>query len=172
MSFAKPKIEAALESLVALGRACGVHIIVATQRPSVDVLGGVIKANFPCRIAFQVSSATDSQVILGKGGAELLLGRGDMLFQSGSKIQRVHGAFVSDDEVETAVRRMRDQGCPDYRFGARIDCNQASGPNDRAKSQKNTVSALISPDFLFLCCVLREPCKRYAEDAVRPIPHA
>ena len=128
MSFAKPKIEAAIESLVALGRACGVHIIVATQRPSVDVLGGVIKANFPCRIAFQVSSATDSQVILGKGGAELLLGRGDMLFQSGSKIQRVHGAFVSDDEVETAVRRMREQGRPDYRFGARLDCDQDSGP--------------------------------------------
>jgi S-DNA-T family DNA segregation ATPase FtsK/SpoIIIE len=98
-----------------MARAAGIHLIMATQRPSVDVITGTIKANFPTRISFQVTSKIDSRTILGEQGAEQLLGQGDMLYMSGGgRIVRVHGPFVSDEEVEAVVRHLHRQGRPSY----------------------------------------------------------
>ncbi len=98
-----------------MARAAGIHVIMATQRPSVDVITGTIKANFPTRISFQVTSKIDSRTILGEQGAEQLLGMGDMLYMAGGgRIQRVHGPFVSDNEVEEIVSYLKTQGSPDY----------------------------------------------------------
>ena len=98
-----------------MARAAGIHLIMATQRPSVDVITGTIKANFPTRISFQVTSKIDSRTILGEQGAEQLLGQGDMLhMQGGGRIYRVHGPFVSDEEVEHVVAHLKAQGQPDY----------------------------------------------------------
>jgi S-DNA-T family DNA segregation ATPase FtsK/SpoIIIE len=98
-----------------MARASGIHLVVATQRPSVDVITGTIKANFPTRISFQVTSKIDSRTILGEQGAEQLLGMGDMLYMAGGgRIQRVHGPFVSDDEVEKVVAHLKLQGAPEY----------------------------------------------------------
>jgi S-DNA-T family DNA segregation ATPase FtsK/SpoIIIE len=116
MLVAGKDIETLIQRLSQMARAAGIHLIMATQRPSVDVITGVIKANFPTRISFQVISRIDSRTILGEqGGAEQLLGMGDMLYMSsGSKIIRVHGPFVSDSEVEKIVSHLKDQGTPDY----------------------------------------------------------
>jgi DNA segregation ATPase FtsK/SpoIIIE-like protein len=101
MMVAGKDIEGAVQRLAQMARAAGIHVIMATQRPSVDVITGTIKANFPTRISFQVTSKIDSRTILGEQGAEQLLGQGDMLYMAGGgRIQRVHGPFVSDDEVE------------------------------------------------------------------------
>tara|TARA_B100000945_G_C20209842_1_gene515519 strand:- start:267 stop:800 length:534 start_codon:yes stop_codon:yes gene_type:complete len=98
-----------------MARAAGIHIIMATQRPSVDVITGTIKANFPTRISFQVSSKIDSKTILGEQGAEQLLGKGDMLFMSSAnKIFRIHGPFISEGEIEKITSFLRSQGNPDY----------------------------------------------------------
>jgi S-DNA-T family DNA segregation ATPase FtsK/SpoIIIE len=98
-----------------MARAAGIHVILATQRPSVDVITGTIKANFPTRISFQVTSKIDSRTILGEQGAEQLLGQGDMLYMAGGgRISRVHGPFVSDEEVEKCVRHLKAQGAPQY----------------------------------------------------------
>jgi S-DNA-T family DNA segregation ATPase FtsK/SpoIIIE len=98
-----------------MARAAGIHVVMATQRPSVDVITGTIKANFPTRISFQVTSKIDSRTILGEQGAEQLLGMGDMLYMAGGgRIQRVHGPFVSDDEVEKIVAHLKLQGVPEY----------------------------------------------------------
>ncbi len=107
-------VEEALQRLAQMARAAGIHLVLATQRPSVDVLTGVIKANFPARVSFQVSSRTDSRTILDQNGADLLLGQGDMLFQppGTSKLKRVHGAFVSEKEVAALVDDLRKQGAP------------------------------------------------------------
>jgi S-DNA-T family DNA segregation ATPase FtsK/SpoIIIE len=115
MMVAGKEIEAAVQRLAQMARAAGIHVIMATQRPSVDVITGTIKANFPTRISFQVISKFDSRTILGEQGAEQLLGMGDMLFmQGGGRITRVHGPFVSDEEVERVVAFLRDQGEPVY----------------------------------------------------------
>lgn len=115
MMVAGKEIEAAVQRLAQMARAAGIHVIMATQRPSVDVITGTIKANFPTRISFQVISKFDSRTILGEQGAEQLLGQGDMLFmQAGGRIQRIHGPFVSDDEVEKVVKHLRQQGEPIY----------------------------------------------------------
>jgi S-DNA-T family DNA segregation ATPase FtsK/SpoIIIE len=98
-----------------MARAAGIHVVLATQRPSVDVITGTIKANFPTRISFQVTSKIDSRTILGEQGAEQLLGQGDMLYMAGGgRISRVHGPFVADDEVEKVVRHLKSQGVPQY----------------------------------------------------------
>jgi DNA segregation ATPase FtsK/SpoIIIE, S-DNA-T family len=98
-----------------MARAAGIHVIMATQRPSVDVITGTIKANFPTRISFQVTSKIDSRTILGEGGAEQLLGQGDMLYMAGGgRISRVHGPFASDEAVERVVSFLRTQAEPDY----------------------------------------------------------
>jgi S-DNA-T family DNA segregation ATPase FtsK/SpoIIIE len=115
MLVAGKEIEAAIQRLAQMARAAGIHLIMATQRPSVDVITGTIKANFPTRISFQVTSKIDSRTILGEQGAEQLLGQGDMLYMaSGGRITRVHGPFVSDGEVEQVVSHLKDQGVPDY----------------------------------------------------------
>ncbi|RWG29234.1 MAG: DNA translocase FtsK, partial [Mesorhizobium sp.] len=115
MMVAGKDIEGAVQRLAQMARAAGIHVIMATQRPSVDVITGTIKANFPTRISFQVTSKIDSRTILGEQGAEQLLGMGDMLYMAGGgRIQRVHGPFVSDDEVERIVGHLKLQGVPEY----------------------------------------------------------
>ncbi len=115
MMVAGKEIEAAIQRLAQMARAAGIHLIMATQRPSVDVITGTIKANFPTRISFQVTSKIDSRTILGEGGAEQLLGRGDLLYMAGGgRITRVHGPFVSDEEVERVVSFLKTRGIPDY----------------------------------------------------------
>lgn len=115
MLVAGKEIEGAIQRLAQMARAAGIHVIMATQRPSVDVITGTIKANFPTRISFQVTSKIDSRTILGEQGAEHLLGQGDMLFMmGGGRIQRVHGPFVGDEEVEQIVQHLKTQGVPDY----------------------------------------------------------
>jgi S-DNA-T family DNA segregation ATPase FtsK/SpoIIIE len=115
MMVAGKDIEGAVQRLAQMARAAGLHVILATQRPSVDVITGTIKANFPTRISFQVTSKIDSRTILGEQGAEQLLGQGDMLYMAGGgRISRVHGPFVSDEEVEKVVRHLKSQGQPEY----------------------------------------------------------
>ncbi len=127
MMVAGKEIEACIQRLAQMARASGIHLIMATQRPSVDVITGTIKANFPTRISFQVTSKIDSRTILGEQGAEQLLGMGDMLYMAGgSRIVRVHGPFVSDEEVEEVVNHLKSFGPPDYKSGV------VDGPeNDR-----------------------------------------
>ncbi|MEM9707004.1 MAG: DNA translocase FtsK 4TM domain-containing protein [Pseudomonadota bacterium] len=115
MMVAGKDIEAMVQRLAQMARAAGIHLIMATQRPSVDVITGTIKANFPTRISFQVTSKIDSRTILGEQGAEQLLGQGDMLHMAGGgRIKRVHGGFVADDEVEKIVAHLKKQGKPEY----------------------------------------------------------
>ncbi len=115
MMVAGKDIEGAVQRLAQMARAAGLHVILATQRPSVDVITGTIKANFPTRVAFQVTSKIDSRTILGEMGAEQLLGQGDMLYMAGGgRISRVHGPFASDEEVEKVVRHLKTQGSPEY----------------------------------------------------------
>jgi S-DNA-T family DNA segregation ATPase FtsK/SpoIIIE len=115
MMVAGKDIEGAVQRLAQMARAAGLHVILATQRPSVDVITGTIKANFPTRVSFQVTSKIDSRTILGEQGAEQLLGQGDMLYMAGGgRISRVHGPFVSDEEVEKIVRHLKQQGTPQY----------------------------------------------------------
>lgn len=115
MVVAGKDVEAAIQRLAQMARAAGIHLIMATQRPSVDVITGTIKANFPTRISFQVTSKIDSRTILGEQGAEQLLGQGDMLYMAGGgRITRVHGPFVSDEEVEDVVKHLKTQGEPAY----------------------------------------------------------
>lgn len=115
MMVAGKDIEGAIQRLAQMARAAGIHLIMATQRPSVDVITGTIKANFPTRISFQVTSKIDSRTILGEMGAEQLLGMGDMLYMAGGgRITRLHGPFVDDPEVESVVQHLKDEGTPDY----------------------------------------------------------
>jgi S-DNA-T family DNA segregation ATPase FtsK/SpoIIIE len=129
MMVAGKDIEGAIQRLAQMARAAGIHLIMATQRPSVDVITGTIKANFPTRISFQVTSKIDSRTILGEMGAEQLLGQGDMLhMQGGGRIARVHGPFVSDAEVEKVVDHLKLQGRPDY-----LDAVTADDEEDEAE---------------------------------------
>tara|TARA_B110000263_G_C15226092_1_gene472325 strand:- start:528 stop:1154 length:627 start_codon:yes stop_codon:yes gene_type:complete len=115
MLIAGKEIENYIQRLSQMARAAGIHIIMATQRPSVDVITGTIKANFPTRISFQVSSKIDSRTILGEQGAEQLLGKGDMLFMSSAnRIVRIHGPYVSESEIEKVNSYLRSQGKPNY----------------------------------------------------------
>jgi S-DNA-T family DNA segregation ATPase FtsK/SpoIIIE len=115
MMVAGKDIEGAIQRLAQMARAAGIHLVMATQRPSVDVITGTIKANFPTRVSFQVTSKIDSRTILGEQGAEQLLGQGDMLYMAGGgRISRVHGPFVSDREVERVVAHLKEQGAPEY----------------------------------------------------------
>ena len=115
MLVAGKEIENYIQKLSQMARAAGIHIIMATQRPSVDVITGTIKANFPTRISFQVTSKIDSRTILGEQGAEQLLGRGDMLYMSSAnRIVRIHAPFVSDNEIEKINNFLRSQAKPDY----------------------------------------------------------
>jgi S-DNA-T family DNA segregation ATPase FtsK/SpoIIIE len=122
MLVAGKEIEGAVQRLAQMARAAGIHIVMATQRPSVDVITGTIKANFPTRISFQVTSKIDSRTILGEMGAEQLLGQGDMLYMAGGgRISRVHGPFIADQEVEKVVAHLKTQGRPDYVDAVTVD---------------------------------------------------
>ena len=137
MMVAGKEIEACIQRLAQMARASGIHLIMATQRPSVDVITGTIKANFPTRISFQVTSKIDSRTILGEMGAEQLLGMGDMLYMAGgSKIMRVHGPFVSDEEVEEIVNHLKAFGPPEYMSGV------VEGPDDEKSSDIDMVLGL------------------------------
>ncbi|WP_425053945.1 DNA translocase FtsK 4TM domain-containing protein [Psychromarinibacter sp. S121] len=137
MMVAGKEIEACIQRLAQMARASGIHLIMATQRPSVDVITGTIKANFPTRISFQVTSKVDSRTILGEQGAEQLLGMGDMLYMAGgAKITRVHGPFVSDEEVEEIVNYLKAYGPPDYVGGV------VEGPDDDKESDIDLVLGL------------------------------
>jgi S-DNA-T family DNA segregation ATPase FtsK/SpoIIIE len=130
MMVAGKEIEQAVQRLAQMAQAAGIHVIMATQRPSMDVITGTIKANFPTRISFRVISKSDSRTILDEQGAEQLLGMGDMLFmQGGGRITRVHGPFVSDDEVEKVVAFLREQGEPAY-LDEVTEVADGSGDND------------------------------------------
>ena len=127
MMVAGKEIEGAIQRLAQMARAAGIHLIMATQRPSVDVITGTIKANFPTRISFQVTSKIDSRTILGEMGAEQLLGQGDMLYMAGGgRITRVHGPFCSDDEVEHVVSHLKRQGRPSYLDAVTLDEEEAA----------------------------------------------
>jgi DNA segregation ATPase FtsK/SpoIIIE, S-DNA-T family len=153
MMVAGKDIEAAVQRLAQMARAAGIHIITATQRPSVDVITGTIKANFPTRISFQVTSKIDSRTILGEQGAEQLLGQGDMLYmEGGGRIRRVHGPFVSDEEVETVVKFLKSQGEPQYLdaiteepeepdAGSLLDGEEGGGSGDNLYDQAVAVVA-------------------------------
>ncbi|WP_299825418.1 DNA translocase FtsK [uncultured Roseobacter sp.] len=137
MMVAGKEIEACIQRLAQMARASGIHLIMATQRPSVDVITGTIKANFPTRISFQVTSKIDSRTILGEMGAEQLLGMGDMLYMAGgAKITRCHGPFVSDEEVEEIVNHLKAYGEPDYVSGV------VEGPSDDKESDIDAVLGL------------------------------
>jgi S-DNA-T family DNA segregation ATPase FtsK/SpoIIIE len=137
MMVAGKEIEACIQRLAQMARASGIHIIMATQRPSVDVITGTIKANFPTRISFQVTSKVDSRTILGEMGAEQLLGMGDMLYMAGGgKITRVHGPFCSDEEVEDVVNHLKTFGPPTYLSGV------VEGPSDDKESDIDAVLGL------------------------------
>ncbi|MEM7472840.1 MAG: DNA translocase FtsK 4TM domain-containing protein [Pseudomonadota bacterium] len=137
MMVAGKEIEACIQRLAQMARASGIHLIMATQRPSVDVITGTIKANFPTRISFQVTSKIDSRTILGEMGAEQLLGMGDMLYMAGgSKITRVHGPFVSDEEVEEIVNHLKSFGPPEYMSGV------VEGPDEEKSSDIDQVLGL------------------------------
>jgi S-DNA-T family DNA segregation ATPase FtsK/SpoIIIE len=128
MLVAGKEIEIAVQRLAQMARAAGIHLIMATQRPSVDVITGTIKANFPTRISFQVTSKIDSRTILGEQGAEQLLGHGDMLYMSGGgRIQRVHGPFASDTDVEAVTTYLKSQGEPDYVDGVTDEVEDGGG---------------------------------------------
>lgn len=137
MMVAGKEIEACIQRLAQMARASGIHLIMATQRPSVDVITGTIKANFPTRISFQVTSKIDSRTILGEQGAEQLLGMGDMLYMgAGSRITRIHGPFVSDEEVEEIVTHLKSFGPPEYMSGV------VEGPDEEAASDIDAVLGL------------------------------
>ncbi|MEN8894519.1 MAG: DNA translocase FtsK [Yoonia sp.] len=139
MMVAGKEIEACIQRLAQMARASGIHLIMATQRPSVDVITGTIKANFPTRISFQVTSKIDSRTILGEMGAEQLLGMGDMLYMAGGgKISRIHGPFCSDEEVEEIVNFLKGFGPPEYMSGV------VEGPSDEASSNIDQVLGLGS----------------------------
>ena len=141
MMVAGKEIEACIQRLAQMARASGIHLIMATQRPSVDVITGTIKANFPTRISFQVTSKIDSRTILGEQGAEQLLGMGDMLYMAGGgRISRIHGPFVSDEEVEEVVNHLKSFGPPSYMSGV------VEGPEDDAASDIDLVLGLGSGD--------------------------
>ncbi|SMY08191.1 DNA translocase FtsK [Flavimaricola marinus] len=141
MMVAGKEIEACIQRLAQMARASGIHLIMATQRPSVDVITGTIKANFPTRISFQVTSKIDSRTILGEMGAEQLLGMGDMLYMAGGgKISRIHGPFCSDEEVEEIVNHLKGFGPPEYMSGV------VDGPDEATESSIDAVLGLGSSD--------------------------
>jgi DNA segregation ATPase FtsK/SpoIIIE, S-DNA-T family len=148
MMVAGKDIEGAIQRLAQMARAAGIHLIMATQRPSVDVITGTIKANFPTRISFQVTSKIDSRTILGEQGAEQLLGQGDMLYMAGGgRISRVHGPFVSDDEVEKVVAHIKKQGAPEYLHAITEDNEAGEDDDEGPLPSPGSMDAEESADF-------------------------
>ncbi|MGN6778825.1 DNA translocase FtsK [Rhizobium sp.] len=148
MMVAGKEIEGAIQRLAQMARAAGIHLIMATQRPSVDVITGTIKANFPTRISFQVTSKIDSRTILGEQGAEQLLGQGDMLhLAGGGRISRVHGPFVSDEEVEKVVAHLKLQGRPEYLDTVTADEDEEDEEEDTAVFDKGAIASEDGDDL-------------------------
>ena len=142
-------VEEALQRLAQMARAAGIHLVLATQRPSVDVLTGVIKANFPSRISFQVSSKIDSRTIMDQNGAEHLLGQGDMLYlpPGTSKLQRMHGAYVSEKEVAELVAFLRTQGAPRFDetlMSAKVESEEKEERGDDADDLYDRAIAIVA----------------------------
>jgi S-DNA-T family DNA segregation ATPase FtsK/SpoIIIE len=147
MMVAGKEIEGTIQRLAQMARAAGIHVVLATQRPSVDVITGTIKANFPTRISFQVTSKIDSRTILGEQGAEQLLGQGDMLYMAGGgRITRVHGPFVSDNEVEKVVAHLKTQGRPQYLDAVTSEDEPAGEDEDGAVFDKSGMGQAESDD--------------------------
>jgi S-DNA-T family DNA segregation ATPase FtsK/SpoIIIE len=152
MLVAGKDIEAAIQRLAQMARAAGIHIIMATQRPSVDVITGTIKANFPTRVSFHVTSKIDSRTILGETGAEQLLGQGDMLYMAqGGRITRVHGPFVADQEVESIVRFLKKQGQPTYIDEVTQDEEAEASEGDGALGGGDSGDALYDQAVAIVC---------------------
>lgn len=151
MMVAGKEIEGAIQRLAQMARAAGIHLIMATQRPSVDVITGTIKANFPTRVSFQVTSKIDSRTILGEQGAEHLLGQGDMLLmKGGGRISRVHGPFVSDYEVEKVVAHLKSQGQPSYLGGVTEEVEAGDeGDEEPAVFDQTSMGGEASSDELY-----------------------
>ncbi|RYC10751.1 DNA translocase FtsK [Ciceribacter ferrooxidans] len=148
MMVAGKEIEGAIQRLAQMARAAGIHLIMATQRPSVDVITGTIKANFPTRISFQVTSKIDSRTILGEQGAEHLLGQGDMLhMMGGGRIARVHGPFVSDHEVEKVVAHLKTQGRPEYLGTVTEDADETETEEDEAVFDRSAMGEEDATDL-------------------------
>jgi S-DNA-T family DNA segregation ATPase FtsK/SpoIIIE len=157
MMVAGKDIEGAVQRLAQMARAAGIHVIMATQRPSVDVITGTIKANFPTRISFQVTSKIDSRTILGEQGAEQLLGMGDMLYMAGGgRIQRVHGPFVSDDEVEKVVGHLKLQGVPQYLDAITEDDEEDDEPSGKGGAGGGNFEDSDDPYDQAVAVVLRD----------------
>jgi DNA segregation ATPase FtsK/SpoIIIE, S-DNA-T family len=151
MLVAGKEIEAAVQRLAQMARAAGIHLIMATQRPSVDVITGTIKANFPTRISFKVASKFDSRTILNDQGAEQLLGQGDMLFSGGAdRLMRVHGPFVSDEEVEGIAAHLRAQANPSYIAGVtdlpESDAGEVADPTQRSEELYDRAVGIVMRD--------------------------
>ena len=152
MLVAGKEIENYIQKLSQMARAAGIHIIMATQRPSVDVITGTIKANFPTRISFQVTSKIDSRTILGEQGAEQLLGKGDMLFMSSAnRIVRIHAPYVSENEIEKVNNFLRDQAEPDYideilNFNEKIENKNLDGNNNDLDDLYHDALAIIKSE--------------------------
>jgi S-DNA-T family DNA segregation ATPase FtsK/SpoIIIE len=157
MMVAGKDIEGAVQRLAQMARAAGIHVIMATQRPSVDVITGTIKANFPTRISFQVTSKIDSRTILGEQGAEQLLGMGDMLYMAGGgRIQRVHGPFVSDLEVEDVVNHLKLQGVPEYLEAITEDDDEDGGFDGEGGGSGGSMEDSDDPYDQAVAVVLRD----------------
>jgi len=150
MMVAGKDIEGAVQRLAQMARAAGIHMIMATQRPSVDVITGTIKANFPTRVAFRVGSSIDSRTILGETGAEQLLGNGDMLFMGTGRPRRLHGPFVTDGEVEKIAAFVKAQGTPSYLEEITAEPEEALGGGDSGSAEGNSLFdqavAIVSKD--------------------------
>jgi DNA segregation ATPase FtsK/SpoIIIE, S-DNA-T family len=146
MLVARRDVEDALTRLAQMARAAGIHLLVATQRPSVDVLTGIIKANFPARISFQVSSRIDSRTILDSIGAERLLGKGDMLFlpPGTSKLVRIHGAYVSEAEIKQIVDHLRRQQAPEYDFSIFTEASEDKAAAEEYDDKYDMAVALVA----------------------------
>ena len=156
MMVAGKDIEGTVQRLAQMARAAGIHVIMATQRPSVDVITGTIKANFPTRISFQVTSKIDSRTILGEQGAEQLLGMGDMLYMAGGgRIQRVHGPFVADEEVEQVVSHLKLQGVPEY-LDSITEEEDEDGDSDAAPGNGGAMGDSDDPYDQAVAVVLRD----------------
>ncbi|GFZ85574.1 hypothetical protein RLOatenuis_5640 [Rickettsiales bacterium] len=159
MLVAGKDIEVSVQRLAQMARAAGIHIIMATQRPSVDVITGVIKANFPTRISFAVTSRIDSRTILGEQGAERLLGMGDMLYMSGgSKITRLHGPFVSDEEVQKVVSFLKERGEPEYveSIMAFADTQPETGPGPDQNLYDKAISIILRDNKVSVSYIQRQ----------------
>jgi S-DNA-T family DNA segregation ATPase FtsK/SpoIIIE len=174
MLVAGKEIEGSVQRIAQMARAAGIHLIMATQRPSVDVITGVIKANFPTRISFQVTSRIDSRTILGTQGAEQLLGQGDMIYMSGgSKLLRVHAPFCSDTEVENIVNFIKGQKVPyDDNYGQNVVFEQIENLQNSALNAASSISGDGSDGDLYTQAVAivrrdRKPSISYVQRQLR-----